>query len=217
MTYPIYRTRQTANLYQRHTFSLVLHMLMLAECCFCPEKTSPVWRPELSLFFQESQFFHHYELCLSGPPLGEGSFSVCRKCQHKQSGRDYAVKIVSRRLGHIGPHFLSRLSSTAWAYVWVPLLFVRMEANTQREIAALKHCESHPNIVKLHEVYTDQVQLTTGTFVPPNKHYRYCTKIRPEMPKSSLVQPSLLSYEAENASSRDTGIPGEGVATRQDR
>lgn len=37
-------------------------------------------------------------------------------------------------------------------------IFVRMEVNTQREIAALRQCEAHPNIVKLHEVYTDQVQ-----------------------------------------------------------
>lgn len=50
-----------------------------------------------SLVLQESQFFQHYELCLSGPPLGEGSFSVCRKCRHKQSEREFAVKIVSRR------------------------------------------------------------------------------------------------------------------------
>uniref|UniRef100_A0A665XBR5 non-specific serine/threonine protein kinase n=1 Tax=Echeneis naucrates TaxID=173247 RepID=A0A665XBR5_ECHNA len=84
--------------------------------------------PSTDRLFQESQFFHHYELCLHGPPLGEGSFSVCRKCRHKQSGHEYAVKIVSRR----------------------------MEANTQREIAALRQCESHPNIVKLHDVYTDQ-------------------------------------------------------------
>lgn len=28
---------------------------------------------------------------------------------------------------------------------------------TQREIAALRQCESHPNIVTLHEVYADQV------------------------------------------------------------
>uniref|UniRef100_A0A668AWZ1 Ribosomal protein S6 kinase n=1 Tax=Myripristis murdjan TaxID=586833 RepID=A0A668AWZ1_9TELE len=82
----------------------------------------------LSFFCQESQFFQNYELCLQGPPLGEGSFSVCRKCRHKQSGHEYAVKIVSRR----------------------------MEANTQREIAALRQCEAHPNIVKLHDVYTDQ-------------------------------------------------------------
>uniref|UniRef100_A0A669BKD2 Ribosomal protein S6 kinase n=1 Tax=Oreochromis niloticus TaxID=8128 RepID=A0A669BKD2_ORENI len=81
-----------------------------------------------SAMLQESQFFQHYELCFQGPPLGEGSFSVCRKCKHKQTGHEYAVKIVSRR----------------------------MEANTQREIAALKQCESHPNIVKLYDIFTDQ-------------------------------------------------------------
>ncbi|KAF0038123.1 hypothetical protein F2P81_008607 [Scophthalmus maximus] len=81
-----------------------------------------------SAMLEESQFFQHYELCLLGPPLGEGSFSVCRKCRHKQSGHEYAVKIVSRRT----------------------------EANTQREIAALRQCEAHPNIVKLHDVFTDQ-------------------------------------------------------------
>lgn len=34
-----------------------------------------------------------------------------------------------------------------------------MEAQTQREIAALKLCDGHPNIVKLHEIYHDQVRL----------------------------------------------------------
>ncbi|XP_077596112.1 ribosomal protein S6 kinase alpha-4 isoform X1 [Stigmatopora nigra] len=81
-----------------------------------------------SAMLAESQFFLNYELFLQGPPLGEGSFSVCRQCTHKQSGLEYAVKIVSRR----------------------------MEVNTQREIAALRQCEAHPNIVKLHDVYTDQ-------------------------------------------------------------
>lgn len=38
---------------------------------------------------------------------------------------------------------------------------VRMEANTQREIAALRQCEAHPNIVKLQDVYSDQVQWKT--------------------------------------------------------
>lgn len=68
-------------------------------CCMQRSHTvvGPVLCPAVSLSLQESQFFHHYELCLSGPPLGEGSFSVCRKCRHKQNGRDYAVKIVSRR------------------------------------------------------------------------------------------------------------------------
>ncbi|KAK7173945.1 hypothetical protein R3I93_003697 [Phoxinus phoxinus] len=81
-----------------------------------------------SSMLKDSQFFQHYELCLQGAPLGEGSFSVCRKCRHRQSGQEYAVKIISRR----------------------------MEAMTQREVAALRQCESHPNIVTLHEVYTDQ-------------------------------------------------------------
>lgn len=33
----------------------------------------------------------------------------------------------------------------------------RLEANTQREVAALRLCQSHPNVVKLHEVHHDQV------------------------------------------------------------
>lgn len=42
----------------------------------------------------------------------------------------------------------------------VLLLCCRMEAQTQREIAALKLCDGHPNIVKLHEIYHDQVRMT---------------------------------------------------------
>lgn len=38
----------------------------------------------------------------------------------------------------------------------------RMEAQTQREIAALKLCDGHPNIVKLHEIYHDQVRPTAA-------------------------------------------------------
>lgn len=42
----------------------------------------------------------------------------------------------------------------------VLLVCCRMEAQTQREIAALKLCDGHPNIVKLHEIYHDQVRTT---------------------------------------------------------
>ncbi|KAM6134045.1 LOW QUALITY PROTEIN: ribosomal protein S6 kinase alpha-5 [Phoenicopterus ruber ruber] len=80
-----------------------------------------------SAMMKDSPFYHHYELDLK-KPLGEGSFSICRKCLHKTS-QEYAVKIIS----------------------------TRMEANTQREITALKLCEGHPNVVKLHEVYHDQL------------------------------------------------------------
>nr|XP_014341981.1 PREDICTED: ribosomal protein S6 kinase alpha-5 [Latimeria chalumnae] len=82
-----------------------------------------------SVMMKDSPFYHHYELDLKESPLGEGSFSICRKCLHKKSGQEYAVKIISKRL----------------------------EANTQREITALKLCEGHPNVVKLSEVYHDQL------------------------------------------------------------
>uniref|UniRef100_A0AAY3ZZR8 Ribosomal protein S6 kinase n=1 Tax=Denticeps clupeoides TaxID=299321 RepID=A0AAY3ZZR8_9TELE len=77
----------------------------------------------------DSPFYMNYELDLKENALGEGSFSICRQCTHKKSGQMYAVKIVSKR----------------------------MEAQTQKEIAALKLCDGHPNIVKLHEIYHDQL------------------------------------------------------------
>ncbi|XP_026568796.1 ribosomal protein S6 kinase alpha-5 isoform X1 [Pseudonaja textilis] len=82
-----------------------------------------------SAMMKDSPFYLHYELDLKEKPLGEGSFSICRKCLHKKTRREYAVKIISKRL----------------------------EVNTQREITALKLCEGHPNVVKLHEIYHDQL------------------------------------------------------------
>uniref|UniRef100_A0A9J7Y4Z8 Ribosomal protein S6 kinase n=1 Tax=Cyprinus carpio carpio TaxID=630221 RepID=A0A9J7Y4Z8_CYPCA len=79
--------------------------------------------------FQDSPFYINYEMDLRENALGEGSFSICRQCTHKKTGQKYAVKIVSKR----------------------------MEAQTQKEIAALKLCDGHPNIVKLHEIYHDQL------------------------------------------------------------
>lgn len=78
---------------------------------------------------QDSPFFQQYELDLREPALGQGSFSVCRRCRQRQSGQEFAVKILSRRL----------------------------EENTQREVAALRLCQSHPNVVNLHEVLHDQL------------------------------------------------------------
>ncbi|XP_029453648.1 ribosomal protein S6 kinase alpha-5 [Rhinatrema bivittatum] len=82
-----------------------------------------------SAMMKDSAFYQHYELDLKEKPLGEGSFSICRKCLHKKTSQEYAVKIISKRL----------------------------EANTQKEVTALKLCEGHPNIVNLHEVYHDQL------------------------------------------------------------
>ncbi|XP_029328656.1 ribosomal protein S6 kinase alpha-4 isoform X2 [Mus caroli] len=82
-----------------------------------------------SAMMQDSPFFQQYELDLREPALGQGSFSVCRRCRQRQSGQEFAVKILSRRL----------------------------EENTQREVAALRLCQSHPNVVTLHEVLHDQL------------------------------------------------------------
>lgn len=50
-----------------------------------------------------------------------------RKCRHKRSGKEFAVKIVSRRV------------------------------DCTQEVQLLKLCQGHPNIVKLHEVFHDEV------------------------------------------------------------
>uniref|UniRef100_A0A4W5Q274 Ribosomal protein S6 kinase n=1 Tax=Hucho hucho TaxID=62062 RepID=A0A4W5Q274_9TELE len=82
-----------------------------------------------SAMMKDSPFYMNYEMNLKDNALGEGSFSICRQCTHKKTGQKYAVKIVSKR----------------------------MEAQTQKEITALKLCDGHPNIVKTHEVYHDQL------------------------------------------------------------
>ncbi|XP_053304774.1 ribosomal protein S6 kinase alpha-5-like [Spea bombifrons] len=82
----------------------------------------------LSAAMKDSAFFQQYDMDLQALALGSGSFSVCRKCRHRQTRKEYAVKILSKR----------------------------MEVNTQREVTALKLCQGHPNIVTLHEVLHDQ-------------------------------------------------------------
>lgn len=64
--------------------------------------------------------------------LGDGSFSVCRRCIEKSTGKEYAVKIVSRKI------------------------------DSSREINLLKLCQGHPNIVQLHQVFYDEVSLFGG-------------------------------------------------------
>ena len=47
---------------------------------------------------QKSPFFLHYDLDVRERILGDGSYSVCRRCVHRQTGQERAVKIVSRRI-----------------------------------------------------------------------------------------------------------------------
>jgi ribosomal protein S6 kinase alpha-5 len=51
------------------------------------------------IFYQDSPFYQHYDLDLKDKPLGEGSFSICRKCVHKKTNQAFAVKIISKRYG----------------------------------------------------------------------------------------------------------------------
>uniref|UniRef100_H2ZD56 Ribosomal protein S6 kinase n=1 Tax=Ciona savignyi TaxID=51511 RepID=H2ZD56_CIOSA len=75
-----------------------------------------------------SEFFHLFELDLVTPPLGDGSFSVCRKCVELSTGKEFAVKIISRR--------------------W--------ELQSMLELRTLTQCQGHPNIVKLYNIYQDK-------------------------------------------------------------
>ncbi|XP_034948396.1 ribosomal protein S6 kinase alpha-5-like isoform X2 [Chelonus insularis] len=97
------------------------------------EATTPTQEPNrpstcdvLASRFEESSFFQVYELDTREEALGDGSFSVCRRCRHRQTQQEYAVKIVSRRV------------------------------DCSRETNLLRACQGHPNIVKLIDVYQDR-------------------------------------------------------------
>lgn len=53
---------------------------------------------------------------------------MCRRCRNRQTGMEYAVKIVSRRI------------------------------DCTQEVNLLRACQGHPNIVKLEEVFHDEVR-----------------------------------------------------------
>ncbi|XP_045602988.1 ribosomal protein S6 kinase alpha-5 isoform X2 [Procambarus clarkii] len=93
-------------------------------------KMSPDRRPSttnlMACSFKDSAFFQHYEVDLREGIIGEGSFSVCRECIQKSTGRHFAVKIVSRKL------------------------------DCQQEINLLRVCQGHSNIVTFHEVFYDE-------------------------------------------------------------
>ncbi|XP_011298389.1 ribosomal protein S6 kinase alpha-5-like isoform X2 [Fopius arisanus] len=107
---------------------------------------SPSPSSALASRFEESTFFQHYEIDPRREALGDGSFSVCRLCTHRQTKREYAVKIVSRRV------------------------------DCGREANLLRACQGHPNVVKLIDVYQDRAHtyivmelLSGGELLPSNR------------------------------------------------
>nr|XP_012229128.1 PREDICTED: LOW QUALITY PROTEIN: ribosomal protein S6 kinase alpha-5 [Linepithema humile] len=80
----------------------------------------------LATHFEESAFFQIYELDREAPALGDGSFSICLRCRHRQTQQEYAVKIVSQRV------------------------------DCSREENLLRVCQGNPYVVKLIGVYNDR-------------------------------------------------------------
>ncbi|KYN31041.1 Ribosomal protein S6 kinase alpha-5 [Trachymyrmex septentrionalis] len=87
----------------------------------------PLLSDLLNTCFEESTFFQTYELDQAGPALGDGSFSICRRCRNRKTQQEYAVKIVSRRV------------------------------DCSREENLLRACQRHANVVKLIEVHHDRL------------------------------------------------------------
>ncbi|CAF0997425.1 unnamed protein product [Rotaria sordida] len=84
---------------------------------------------QLHRLIKTSPFFQNYELIDREGFLGEGSYSICRRCRNRRTQEEFAVKIVS----------------------------LRQEVDTQNEIELLRLCQGHANIVKLHEVFNDEL------------------------------------------------------------
>lgn len=88
-------------------------------------------RPKLGsiLFDTQCDFFKIYHLVnpmnSKRDLLGDGAFSICKRCVHKETGKEYAVKIMN------------------------------ISVETSREIEMLRRCQDHPNVVKLYDVFQD--------------------------------------------------------------
>ncbi|KRT82980.1 phosphotransferase, partial [Oryctes borbonicus] len=113
-------------------YSFVAPSVLFTKNVISDEILKPVIKPDISSTLvrcqiNNSQFFQLYDIDLNEQILGDGSFSVCRRCVHKHTGKEYAVKIVSRK------------------------------TDCTQEINLLRACQGHPNIVNLHDVIIDEI------------------------------------------------------------
>ena len=113
-------------------YSFVAPSVLFSENCISDEifKPSPDKRPSVSnlvgMRLKNSPFFQKYRIDLKEKILGDGSFSVCRRCVEISSEQQFAVKIISRRVDAL------------------------------REVRLLEICQGHPGVVKLVEVLQDE-------------------------------------------------------------
>lgn len=72
-----------------------------------------------------SIFFKKYSIDFTQQPLGDGSFSICLKCVHRDSSKAYAVKVMTK------------------------------SSKSEEEVEMLIKSQGHPNIVHLQDVQSD--------------------------------------------------------------
>lgn len=131
---PNYSDGDTADLFKGYSYvapSVLFSWNAVSKDLMISEAQGGDSRPGLNQLvaarFKNSSFFKHYDLQVEDAGfLGDGSFSVCRRCVHKETGEVRAVKIVTRRM------------------------------DTSREIQLLRMCQGHHNIVELIDVYEDE-------------------------------------------------------------
>lgn len=132
-------------------------------------KPSPDKRPSISnlvgMKLRRSEFFYKYEVDLKEKILGDGSFSVCRRCTSLSTGEEFAVKIISRRI------------------------------DASNEIKLLKLCQGHPGVVRLVEVVMDacHTYIVTELLRGGELFRRIKKKRRFTEPEAASIMSSLTS------------------------
>lgn len=109
-------------------YSYVAPSVIFSKNVISDELLKPMMRKDDTklIEIEGSPFFEIYTMDPSEEILGDGSFSICRRCVHKNTGKEYAVKIVSRKI------------------------------DCTQEINLLRACQGHPNVVTLHDVVIDE-------------------------------------------------------------
>lgn len=112
-------------------YSYVAPSVLFSKNVISDDLLKPVIRHDntsdlLKCCLNDSPFFQQYDIDLNEKILGDGSFSVCRRCIQKSSGKEFAVKIVSRK------------------------------TDCTQEINLLRACQGHSNIVNLYDVVIDE-------------------------------------------------------------